>query len=107
MNICSGFCGVGWAPNGKSIYFYFDITNGAGMPRDRAAAAGPRTIVIPLMGGEAFPPLPASGFKSASEAASLPGARLVEEYISLGRDPSVYALYRRTARRNLSRIPLP
>ena len=81
INICSGFCPVGWAPNGKSIDFHF------AMPRDRTAAAGPRTVVIPLMGGKAFPPLPASGFKYASEAASLPGARVVEKDIWPARRP--------------------
>jgi serine/threonine protein kinase/Tol biopolymer transport system component len=99
--VCSGFCGVAWAPDGKSIYLRFERGGSMG------GLTGGETVVVPLRPGRVFPPLPVAGLKSASEAASLPGAKIVEEYISPGPDPSVYAFARRTVHRNLYRIPLP
>ncbi|MGO9274283.1 MAG: protein kinase domain-containing protein [Terriglobia bacterium] len=101
--ICSGFCSATWAPNGKFIYLHFsrEPTMNVGL------SGGEETVVVPLRRGAVFPPLPVSGFKSASEAASLPGAKAVEEAISPGPDPSVYAFTRATAHRNLYRIPVP
>ena len=106
MNICSD-CGVYWPPNGKSISFYFWSSGGAGSLKPRSLPGVEKTVVVPLMRRAVFPPLPASGFKSASEPASLAGAKLIEGDISPGPDPSVYAFARVTVHRNLYRIAVP
>ncbi len=101
--ICSGFCAAAWAANGKFIYLHFsrEHTMGAGL------SGGEETVVVPLRTGGGFPPLPVWGFKSTSEAAGLPGAKVIAEYISRGPEPSVYAFARATVHRNLYRIPVP
>jgi eukaryotic-like serine/threonine-protein kinase len=106
--ICSGQCGASWAANGNSIYVHFGGYNTAGNGPGTPDMPGTwKTVVIPLTGGSVFPPLPISGFKSASDAAILPGAKVIDEDLSAGPDPSVYAFTRVTVHRNLYRIPLP
>lgn len=95
VTICSGGCAVGWATNGTSIAFHFYVF-------------GPgKTVIVPLRRGTVFPPLPVSGLESVSEAASLPGAKIIEGDARPGPDPSIYASVRATVHRNLYRIPIP
>jgi Tol biopolymer transport system component len=67
-----------------------------------------KTYVIPLAAGEAFPPIPAGGFRSEAEIAMLPGATVIDAYdVAAGPMPNVYAYSRQSVQRNLYRIPLP
>jgi Tol biopolymer transport system component len=71
------------------------------------ALAG-KTYVIPLAAGEAFPLIPAGGFRSEAEIAKLPGVTVIDAYdVAAGPMPHVYAYSRQSVQRNLYRIPLP
>jgi hypothetical protein len=51
--------------------------------------------------------IPALGFRSEQELASLPGARRIEASgVVPGPSPNVYAFYRGATQRNLYRIPI-
>jgi hypothetical protein len=55
-----------------------------------------------------LPRIPAGGFRSEDEIASLPGTRRIPEWpLALSPSPDVYAFYRCTVQRNLYRIPIP
>lgn len=62
--------------------------------------------MVPLRRGTVFPRLPVSGLESVSEAASLPGAKVIEEDARPAQDPSIYAFVRGAVHRNLYRIPI-
>jgi eukaryotic-like serine/threonine-protein kinase len=65
------------------------------------------TFIIPLPPGEALPPIPAGGFRSEQEVASLPGARSIDALRAVpSPSPNVYAFSRSTTQRNLYRIPI-
>jgi eukaryotic-like serine/threonine-protein kinase len=82
------FVYVSWSLDGRSVFI-----NG---------------YVIPLLAGEALPPIPAGGFHSEEEMARLRGARRIDvEGLVPGPSVSVYAFYRSTILRNLYRIPVP
>ena len=67
-----------------------------------------RSYLIPLEPGQDLPRIPARGFHSEQEVASLPGARRIEEMgVMPGPSPDVYAFYRGATQRNLYRIPIP
>jgi len=86
-----------WSPDGSSIAF----SGGATIPRGRS-------YIVPLSPGQTFPKIPAAGFRSEQEVASLPGARRINEVeVVPGTPPDVYAFYRGAAQRNLYRIPIP
>ena len=58
--------------------------------------------------GKVLPPIPAGGFHSEEEEASLPGAHRIDAAgVVPGPSPEVYAFYRGTTQRNLYRIPIP
>jgi hypothetical protein len=83
---------VDWTPDGKFVYLNF-----------RGAV-----YAIPLSPGQALPPVPASGFRSAEEVAALPGARLIRDPQAVtGPNPSAYAYPRFSVQRNIYRIPVP
>jgi hypothetical protein len=66
------------------------------------------TYFVPLATGQILPPIPAGGFLSEDQIASLPGAiRLPAWPVALGPSADVYAYYRGTVQRNLYRIPIP
>ena len=63
--------------------------------------------ILPLVNG-ALPQIPARGFVSEKDVASVPGARRVDGTgIIPGPSADVYAFYRGTTQRNLYRIPIP
>jgi hypothetical protein len=65
------------------------------------------TYVLPLPPGRVLPEIPAGGFRSEAEIASLPGVRVIDNLdVSPGPTPDVYAFSRETVQRNLFRIPL-
>ena len=86
-----------WSPDGSSLSL-----SGNAIP-------GGRSYIVPLPPGQALPRIPANGFSSEEEVASLPGARRIDEVgVVPGPSPGVYAFYRGTApQRNLYRIPIP
>jgi serine/threonine protein kinase len=81
-----------------------------GWPRNAnfSPSFGDWTYMVPLPTGEILPPIPARGFRSEDEIASLPGAiRLPAWPLALGPTADVYAYYRGAIQRNLYRIPIP
>ena len=73
-----------------------------------AYALAGKTYVIPLAEGQAFPPIPAGGFRSEADIAKLPGATVIDAYdVRAGRMSHVYAYSRQSVQRNLYRIPIP
>ena len=74
--------------------------------RVRRADPDNRSYIIPLTPGEAFPRIPAEGFRSEEEIAKLSGARRIDALTVPGPSPDVYAFYRGTTQRNLYRVPV-
>jgi Tol biopolymer transport system component len=85
---------VNWSPGGDSVSVF-----GGPLPDNRS-------YIIPLAPGEAFPRLPADGFRSEEEIAVLPGARRIDARTVPGPSRDVYAFYRGTTQRNLYRVPV-
>jgi eukaryotic-like serine/threonine-protein kinase len=86
-----------WSPDGR----FLSLSGGPVIPRGRS-------YIVPLPPGQVFPKIPAGGFHSEQEVASLPGARRINEAeVVPGTPPDLYAFYRGTAQRNLYRIPIP
>ena len=83
-----------WSPGGDSV-----AVSGGPIPDNRS-------YIIPLTPGQAFPPIPAEGFRTEEEIAQLPGARRIDALAVPGPSPDVYAFYRGTTQRNLYRIPV-
>ncbi len=66
------------------------------------------TIVVPLRHGAVLPPLPPAGIRTLDELMAIPGAQSIPDLTAVpGPTPATYAFSRRTAQRNLYRIPLP
>jgi Tol biopolymer transport system component len=85
-----------WAPGGGSLSL------------SELPFAEGRTYIVPLPPGEALPPIPAGGFSSEQEVASLPRAHRTDILnVVPGLSPEVYAFSRGTTQRNLYRIPVP
>jgi serine/threonine protein kinase len=114
---------VGWAPlpgNGPPSIQAFPLDGGAPIQigasfhtflewsRDGRSVLIDGSYIVPLPRGKVLPPIPAGGFHSEEEEASLPGARRINaEGVVPGPSPEVYAFYRGTTQRNLYRIPIP
>ncbi len=114
---------VGWAPlpgNGPPSIQAFPLDGGAPIQigvsfntflewsRDGRSVLINGSYIVPLPRGKVLPPIPAGGFHSEEEEASLPGARRIDaEGVVPGPSPEVYAFYRGTTQRNLYRIPIP
>jgi eukaryotic-like serine/threonine-protein kinase len=66
------------------------------------------TYLLPIGSESGLPDLPPHPFAHVSEAAHVPGARVIREpgEIALGRTADTYAVVRETVHRNLYRIPL-
>jgi hypothetical protein len=63
---------------------------------------------LPLRPGEAVPSIPATGLRSAQDAAAVAGVRRVPQpYAFVGLDPDRYAFTRVTIQRNIYRVTLP
>jgi hypothetical protein len=83
---------VSWSPDGKFLYLSF-----------QGSIYG-----IPLRPGQALPPIPASGFRTKEDVATLPGARLITTPGAFaGPNPSVYAFTRFAIQRNIYRVSVP
>jgi hypothetical protein len=66
------------------------------------------TYTVPLAPDQILPPIPAGGFHSDDEIASLPGAIRGPAWpMGFGPSPDVYAFYHEAIQRNLYRIPIP
>jgi hypothetical protein len=97
--ICSGYCPVIWAPDGKFLY--------VGIAPASQTSRG-KTIAIPIAPGDTLPQLPASGIRDIGTESAIPGSRVIEAWnISPGPDPSVFAYVKTTVHRNLYRISVP
>jgi hypothetical protein len=89
-----------WSPDGRFITFVMHSQSMSG-------PWGSKTSVFALRAGQMFPPLPSSGISSIADLERLPGLRAArDEFLLPGPDPSVYAFMKRTAQRNIFRIPL-
>jgi eukaryotic-like serine/threonine-protein kinase len=93
--LCSGWCEVNWAPDGKVMYFFKSSFTG-----------NARTYVVPIPHGRDLPKLPKSGFQSENELRAV-ASQVLEGNIVPGPDSSRYTFSKRTSHRNLYRIPLP
>jgi eukaryotic-like serine/threonine-protein kinase len=87
-----GWVALGWLPG--SVVFVPFFGNG--------------TYIVPLAPGQILTRIPAGGFRSEKEIASLHGARRIPKWpLALSPSPDVYAYYRGAIQRNLYRIPIP
>jgi eukaryotic-like serine/threonine-protein kinase len=100
IRICSGLCVVRWPQNGKSMFL--SVVGGS-----QGQMLGWGTYIIPLAPGQVFPKLPPMGVASKADAAALPGAKSIDNFVLPGENEAVYAFSRTTVHRNLFRIPLP
>ena len=92
--LCSGWCDVGWARDGKVMYFYWNSFTG-----------NSRTYVVPIIHGSDLPKLPSSGFQSERELGTV-ATQVLQRAISPGPDSSRYTFSNETSHWNLYRIPL-
>ena len=101
IRIYDGPCRVHWALDGKFLYL------GVSASFLGAGATG-RTFVLPTRPGMLLPDIPADGFHSEAQIATVAGVRIIEAAdVALGPTPDVYAYSRETVQRNLYRIPMP
>ncbi|MBI3698713.1 MAG: PD40 domain-containing protein, partial [Acidobacteria bacterium] len=81
-----------WSPDGRLLFLLMHNA----------------TYVLPLPPGRMLPAMPAGGFRSEAEIASLPRVRVIDNPdVAPGPTPDVYAFSRETVQRNLYRIPVP
>jgi Tol biopolymer transport system component len=93
--ICTGFCGVQWAPDGRYLY----VSTGKNMGSIKTG----KTFAIPIPPGRQLPDLPAAGIGDGK----LPGVREIPQSdLSPGPNPGTYAFYVTRSLSNLYRIPL-
>jgi serine/threonine protein kinase len=98
--LCNPPCKIGWAPDGK--YMYFSIATGW-----MNLGGSGRTYILPTRPGTMFPAIPPGGFQSPDQITKAPHVRIIEAAdIDLGPTPDVYAFSREVIQRNLYRIPL-
>ena len=83
---------LGWSPDRKFLRWNFTGS----------------MYSIPLAPGHMLPQIPAAGLQSKGAVGALPGARLVanEPHAFPGPNPSVYAVMKVTAQRNIYRVPV-
>ena len=98
VRLCLGLCGIRWTLDGKSLFLSVSGVS--------HTSFGWGTFVIPLPPGKLFPTLPPSGVTFERNAATLPGARMVDDHAVPGVNGGTYAFDRATVHRNLFRIPL-
>jgi eukaryotic-like serine/threonine-protein kinase len=97
VRICSMWCGLQWAGDGKSMYLFV------------ASAKGDlqwRTFIIPLSPGSDLPVLPASGIRSEKDLPNRATLQVVEGATKPGATGSVYCFSKNSAHYNLYRIPI-
>jgi hypothetical protein len=80
-----------------------------GWPKGVGLLFGNSTYFVPLAPGQILPPIPAGGFLSEDEIASLPGASRGPAWpvVAFGPSSDVYAFYHESIQRNVYRIPTP
>ncbi len=89
-----------WSSDGR--FLFMSLSSAAG-----TFYSGGRTYVIPLEPGRLLPEIPAGGFQTEAEIATLPGVQIIEAAdVAPGPTASVYAFSRETTQRNLYRIPI-
>jgi len=99
VRVCTGACIAQWSPDGRFFQIAFTPTE---------TAERGDTFVVPLAPGQALPPLPPSGFRSAADLDRLPGVRRISRPgLTPGLDPDTYAYVKTTVTQNLYRITLP
>ncbi len=88
-----------WSPDGSWIFL--------SVPESASTDRG-WTYAVPLQAGKLLPDLPAAGFRSEDQIASLPGAQRIDSLdVAPGPAPRVYAFARETLLRNLFRVSIP
>jgi len=100
VRICTGLCVVRWSRDGKSMFL--SVIGGS-----QGQMLGWGTYIVPLTPGQVFPKLPPRGVASKADAAALPGAKSIDNFVLPGENEGIYAFNRTTVHRNLFRIPLP
>jgi serine/threonine protein kinase len=100
VRICTGLCEVRWPLDGKSMFI-------AVIAGSQESMWNWETFIVPLAPGQVFPKLPPQGVTSRADAAALPGAKSMENFVLPGETAGIYAFSRITVHRNLFRIPLP
>jgi len=82
---------VNWSSDGTLLYLRFQES----------------IYAIPLQPGQALPPIPAAGFRTADEITALRGARLIGLGAFPGPDPAVHAFMKFFIQRNIYRVSVP
>jgi hypothetical protein len=103
--ICAGICLPKWSPDGRLLY----VTTSALLPTvsgvNPPTSAG-RTVVLPIPGGQALPPIPEDGV-GVNVVDEMPGIRVIRQgQMDPGPGPDTYAFAKSEFVGNLFRIPL-
>ena len=99
VRICYDRCDIDWSRDGKVLYFR--------LPSMKSTSGSTKTFTIPLARGQTLPTLPSKGVLAEADLPNHASLQVVEDAISAGPDPSVYSFSRRSAHRNLYRVPVP
>jgi DNA-binding winged helix-turn-helix (wHTH) protein/Tol biopolymer transport system component len=105
--VCPAECMVRWSPDGTQFYVEPFLQG----------QEGGKAIAIPVPNGATVPDMPASGLRSAADAAGLRGSAVVDlsaydpahfgSNIAPGQRPDTFAYAKTTSHRNLFQIQLP
>ncbi|HEV2287853.1 MAG TPA: protein kinase [Candidatus Acidoferrales bacterium] len=95
VTICPGLCLAQWTSDGGS----FSVTLGLPM-------GGEDTLVVPVSRSNSLPTLPSGGLQTRADMTSVPGAKILDGFITPGPKVGIFALLRRDVHRNLYRIPI-
>jgi len=94
------YMGASWSRDGRSF-----VVNELDLGRGANGIAIPKSFILPLSAGNELPGVPAGGYDVAN--ISKINAQAIDATAVLGRDRRTYAYVKRTAHRNLYRVPLP
>ena len=94
--VCSVWCSIDWAQDGKAMYFFW---------RSELANWQYRTYVVPLEPGSDLPKIPPGGYQSEADVRKV-AKQVLEGAIHPGPDSSSYSVTKSTSHWNLYRIPL-
>ncbi len=97
VRICSGWCSLEWARDGKAVYFHMPFMRGSSQYR---------TYIIPLPHGVDLPQFPTKGVDSTADIPNLAALQVVNETIFPGPNSLLYCFSKRNDRWNLYRIPV-
>ena len=94
LNLCIGYCLLGWDTSGKFMFFSFPgLFEGS--------------YALPVQHDFGLPKLPEAGITRKEDLADPKSNVAVPWFVDSALSPSVYAYTRQNTRRNLYRIPLP